>query len=256
MAVSLAFLAQAINGTSFDELRKIFNWKNDKEIIANQFHQLSKSIEKSAGKSEIIIANKIYVKQECQLKEEFQDIAQKMFSADAELVDFKKNENTAQTINHYVAVKTKGIIKDIVTPDMFDDLTAAFLVNAIYIKSRWLQRFWTSFMKQKFYISETEAVEIYFMETMYKFWIATVDELDAVAVRMDYVNSNLSFIVILPNNRSGLSSLEIQFNKIKFSEIVDRMKLQSCSISIPKFKVESKFEVKDILKKVCEQQYT
>lgn len=161
MATSLAFLAQATNGATFDELRKIFNWKNDKEMRANQFHQLSKSVEKSAGESGIIIANKIYVTQECQLKKEFREIAQRMFSADAELIDFTKNENASRTINHYVAAKTKGIIKDIVTPDMFDHSTGVVLVNAITIKSKWIQRFKTFPYKHKFYISETEAVEMY-----------------------------------------------------------------------------------------------
>lgn len=93
------------------------------------------------------------------------------------------------------------------------------------------------------------------MDTHYDILIATVDELDAVAVRMDYVNSSLSFIIILPNNRTGLSSLEMQFGKITLSEIVDRMQLKYCRIFIPNFKVESTFEVKDILEKVCGPQY-
>lgn len=79
---------------------------------------------------------------------------------------------------------------------------------------------------------------------------AEVKGLDAAAVRLDYTNSNLSFIIILPNNRTGLSTLESQ-TSLNLSQIIDEMKYRECKIKIPKFKIESEFDMRNIMKKVC-----
>lgn len=253
VASQLSLLSQATNGATFDELRMGLHLNGDKEVIADQYQRYFELIQKSAGASELMIANKIYVQQEYQLKKDFQEVAVRMFSADVESVNFRNVKETVQLINDFVAEKTKGKISEIVTPATFaNGGTAVVLINAIYLKSVWVQPFPKSDPKilANFYSSETEWVKVEFMRNKQKFWIAIVPELDAAALRLDYVNSNFSFIIILPDNRFELSRLETQFSHTNLSAIIDQMVLTEIEIMIPKFKVESEFLLNDILKKV------
>ncbi|XP_031622703.1 leukocyte elastase inhibitor-like [Contarinia nasturtii] len=261
VGTSLTLLSEAANGTTYEQLKKHLYLNGEKSVVADQLKKYNELIKRSAGQSELMIANQIYVQQEFQLNQDFQKIAVDKFDAGVESVDFVENDETSQLINNFVAEKTKGNIKQIVNPDMFNTFTRVFLINAIYLKSIWLQPFprygksrkgGGSFynITEKFYISETETVEANFMKMTKKLWIVDLDELDIAALRLDYVNSNFSFIIILPNKRTGLSTLEAQLQHINLSKIVEQMKFVEHRVEIPKFKITTEFLLNDILIKM------
>lgn len=108
-------------------------------------------------------------------------------------------------------------------------------------------------MQGYFYINETEKVVVNIMMMKTKFWHAWLNDLDAHALRLDYANSSLSFVIILPNNRTGLGSLETLLKNYNFTQVMEKMEFRRCSVQIPKFKVQSTFSLKEILIKVCFQ---
>ena len=250
--MSLTLLSQASNGTTYDELRKGLHLNSDKAVVANKYQEFLGVLQKSAGQSELLIANRIYLQQELQINKHFQEVAEQKFYAKVESVDFTKKNETAHLINTFVEEKTKGNIKQIVTPKTFTPLPHVILVNSIYLRSIWLLPFpRRSTRKQKFYINETESIETDFMFMKRSIWHTTVDELDIAALRLDYANSSFSFIMLLPNKRTGLSALEAQLHNVNLSKIVDQTKYKQYEVNIPKFKIESEFSMNDILKKVC-----
>lgn len=259
MAMALTLLSQVANGITYEELRKGLYLNSDKAVVADQFHDVFKLIEKSAGQSKLIIANQVFLQQEYQLNKDFQEIAVNKFNSGVQSVNFRETNETKQFINSFVAKKTNGKVKEFVTQLTFDENTRLFLVNSIYLKSMWEQPFPLrsskrvfneSFYNEKFYISETKTIDVQYMSMTKYFWHATMDELDAAALRLDYASSNFSFIIILPNTITGLPMLESQLHDVILSKIIDQMSFSECHIKIPKFKVESKFSMNDILKKV------
>lgn len=69
LAMALGLLSQGTNGLTFDELRTGLHLKDlDKKSIADQFHQYYRLLDKSAGQSELMVANQIYVQQGYELK--------------------------------------------------------------------------------------------------------------------------------------------------------------------------------------------
>lgn len=127
----------------------------------------------------------------------------------------------------------------------------------IYLKSKWVHPFLKnanrrgSKLELDFFINETNLVRVEFVTVKEKFWYARLDDLDATAVRLDYVNSSLSFVIILPRSRTGLTALESQSIDYDMSRITGQMKFIKGDIAIPKFKVQPNFSLKNILKKVC-----
>lgn len=62
--------------------------------------------------------------------------------------------------------------------------------------------------------------------------------LNATAVELEYANSNFSFVVVLPNKRTGLNELEKSLQTNDWKEISDQMRSQRVNVKIPKFKAE------------------
>lgn len=247
--MALALLCQATEGNSFEELRKVMH---------DQFHKYYGLVQKSAGESEFLIGNQVFVMEGYQLQADFQEIAVNKFSSGVESMNFANTFETAQKINQFVKEKTKEKIKEIVKPDIFDRFDRVFFVNVIYLKSKWLHPFLKNTnrrgsgkLKLDFFINDTNSVQVEFMTVKEKFWYATLDDLDATAVRLDYVNSSLSFVIILPRSRIGLSTLESQLNNYDMSRINNQMKFLKGDVAIPKFKIQSDFSLNEILKKVC-----
>lgn len=259
--MALALLCQATEGNSFEELRKVMHLSSTKAEIVDQFHKYYSLVQKSAEESELMICNQIFVMEGYQLNEDFEEIAMNKFFSGVESVNFTNTFETAQIINQYVKEKTKEKIKEVAKPDNFDRYDRIFLVNVIYLKSRWVHPFLKNTdrrgsgkLKLDFFTNDTNSVRVEFMTVKEKFWFATLDDLDATAVRLDYVNSSLSFVIILPRSRIGLSTLESQLNNYDLSQITGQMKFLKGDVTIPKFKVQSDFSLSKIFKKVCIKQ--
>lgn len=261
VATALTLLLQATNGRTCAQLKNCLHLQDNyiaKSHVADQFRNYIALIKKSAGQSELMIVNQIYVQQTFRLNKEFHEIAANEFDAGVESVNFSNTNETTQLINNFIRTKTMGKIEKFVPPGIFDELTRVFLANAVYLKSAWVQPFPLPRIRngvklertRKFYISETETIDVNFMANKESFWVVDVPDLDISALRLDYLNSNLSFIIVLPNKRTGLSTLESQLQNMDLSTIVGRMSFQLYKVEIPKFKVTTKLHLNDILKKV------
>lgn len=239
------------NGNTFEQLRKGLHLSADKAVVANNFHEYYGLLEKSVGKSILSIANQIYVMTGYKIQPQFQEVAVKKFMSGIESLNFADAAPSARHINKFVEEKTKDKIKDLIKPDMLNGDTRIVLVNAIYFKGNWEHQFNKDRTYEgDFYIGETEKVPVEFMTIKKKFNYAVLDKLDATALEMKYANSNFSFVIVLPNHRTGLAKLESDLRNYDLGKIVDDMYEQEVDVTIPKFKVEFEINLNDVLKKV------
>lgn len=253
MAISLALISQATNGTTFEEIKKGLNLNCNNTDITDKFHEFYKSINESAGKSELLIANQIYVQQGYQVKNDFKKVAAEKFLSGIESVDFGKKIETTEIINNFVKQKTNQRFKSFLKLKPFNEHDHVIFINAITFKCKW------NYISKKekimsFFVSEWEwndvrANEI--LETSINY--GNLTDLDAEAFEIDYANSSFSLLIILPNNRTGLPALEAQLNGYNLTKIYNQMNLTKINVQFPKFEVETEIHLSDILKNVCIQ---
>lgn len=250
---ALALLAQGTDGNTFDQLKKGLHLGNDKSIVANQFLEHRQTLEKNAGEATLAIANRIYVQQGQQINKNFEDVAVSKFKSGIETLNFVEPQKSAQTINHFVEQKTNGKIKDLMKPDQLDADTRSVLVNAIYFKAPWEKPFNKEYTRKgEFYNSESEKVSVDFMFKDGNFYSAYLEEFDATALEMKYANSSMSFVIVLPQSRTGLSALETKLKDFDLSKITQNLRSDRYEVLIPKFKVEYEIKLNDVLKSVSE----
>lgn len=260
--MALSLLSQAANGTTFEEIRKVLNLNHDKAIVATQFHDYLELLQRSAYGSQLLFANRIYVPKGFQPRKTFQTVAAEKFASDIDTVDFNKPNDAAQTINQFVKKKTNEKITAIVKPEEFDTQTGAILINAITLKSKW---------SCPYSIEDTTSIYFFFNNVPDKLGLAVTDymntigsfptfysrELRAKALKMDYKNSSLSLIIIMPF-RGDYDTLEARIRNYTLAKVIDQMGTEGCSLEhgklkvrIPKFKIETELNLNDALKKVC-----
>lgn len=254
---SLALLLQGAEGTTFEQLRQELHLDKDKSIVATQFLEHREALEHNLGDSKLSIANRIYVQQDYKLNKNFKEVAISKFKSGIESLNFADAVNSANTINHFVEEQTNGKIKDMIKSDQLDAETRSVLVNAIYFKANWEQPFSSDLTeKSDFYNSETEKVSTDFMFMDSDFNLAYVDDLDAKVLELRYAQSNTSFVIVLPNNKTGLATLETKFKDYDLTKITDKFYLGRCEIMIPKFKIEYEINLNDVLKNVSKNIYS
>ena len=70
------------------------------------------------------------------------------------------------------------------------------------------------------------------------------------AVELPYKGGELSMMVLLPRNVEGCSGLEAYLTPALLSRSLSQMKKQKVEIFLPRFKLESKFELQQLLAKM------
>lgn len=252
VANALALLAQGSSGKTFEELKTRLHLNNDKIAAANQFVEHREALLKNIGESTLSIANRIYIQQGQQLKKDFKEMAVSKFESDVEPLNFAESEKSAQIINTFVEEKTNGKIKTLFKPDQLTSDTRSVLVNAIYFKGTWEKPFTKAFThKRDFYNSETEKVSVDFMLASHDaFNYKYLEELSASALEMKYANSSMSFVIVLPKDRMGLTTLETNLKNYDLTKITEKMQLRTFDVHMPKFRVEYEIKLNEVMKNV------
>lgn len=194
------------------------------------------------------IANKIYVGDDSRIKPEFKDIAINKFDSEIENVDFGDSDAAAGQINAWVEEKTNNKIRNLVDPAILNDNTKMILINAIHFKGIWKNSFSKAdTFTLPFWVNETSATKAEFMYQNSYFSYGQFDEFSFTALKMDYSSSNVSMLVLLPKERTGLPLLEQKLHTIDLKSITQQMEEQEVDVRFPKFKIEFEITMNDIL---------
>lgn len=250
IATALTLLSQGANGKTFDEIVKRMYLGNDPIAIASDFVQYFSMLGDNVGGAILIIANQLFIKQGYQIRESFRNIANQ-FRSGVDTLNFDEPISAANAINTFIMNRTYNRIQNLISPHGFDSLTRFVLINAIYFKGTWENKFPKSQTNlNDFYVDDTNTIKVQFMKNEANYRYNQLISLNAAILEMKYQRSNIAFIVVLPNNRTGLATLEEELNKHDFSKIMNKMSKQKVRLLLPKFRVEFEIDISNVLMKV------
>lgn len=132
-----------------------------------------------------------------------------------------------------------------------DEQTRLVLVNAIYFKGLWKNKFDEKLTeKDKFYVTPSETVDVDMMKITAEFPYGVIEELDATALALPYKGDRLSMIVILPNKQNGLAELETKLKTFNLGTIQSKLHERKVQLSMPRFKLETEIDLQRPLEAV------
>ncbi|XP_006150355.1 serpin I2 [Tupaia chinensis] len=196
------------------------------------------------------LANALYLQEGFTVKEQYLHGNQEFFQSAIKLVDFQDAKACARTISTWVESKTDGKIKDMFSGEEFGPLTRLVLVNAIYFKGDWKQKFrkedtqLTDFTKK-----DGSTVKIPMMKALLKTKYGYFSEfsMNYQVLELPYKGDEFSLVIILPAEDMNIEGLEGRITAHQILKWSSEMQEEEVEISLPRFKVEQKLDFKEAL---------
>ncbi|NXQ60694.1 OVALX protein, partial [Anthoscopus minutus] len=141
-------------------------------------------------------------------------------------------------------------IQDFLEPSSVSPQTALVLVNAIYFKGVWKTAFKEEDTQEAlFNVTEQESRPVQMMSQNNTFKLARVAEEKIKILELPYASGELSLLVLLPDDISGLAQLE---NKISYDKLMEWtspkvMEKKRVKVYLPRMKTEEKYNLTSVL---------
>ncbi|XP_069329077.1 serpin I2 [Eulemur rufifrons] len=196
------------------------------------------------------LANALYLQEGFVVKEQYLYGNKEFFQSAIKLVDFQDAKACAETISTWVESKTDGKIKDMFSGEEFGPLTRLVLVNAIYFKGDWKQKFRKEDTQlMTFTKKDGSAVKIPIMKALLrtKYGYFSESSMNYQVLELPYKDDEFSLIIILPAKDMNIEEVEKRITAHHILKWFSEMQEEEVEISLPRFKVEQKIDFKEAL---------
>ncbi|KAJ6664524.1 hypothetical protein lerEdw1_007181 [Lerista edwardsae] len=252
---ALSMVFQGAKGNTAAQMSKVLSVTRAGEIHPG-YEKLISEINKPDTKYLLRLANRLFGETSYDFLVSFTDSCQKFYHADLKKLDFRANtEDSRKHINAWVEEKTEGKIQNLLAPGIINSLTRLVLVNAIYFKGNWANQFLKDrTMERPFKITKNETKMVQMMYKKAKFNMTYISDHRTKILEVPYVDNELSMIILLPDeiedNSTGLEKLEREMTYEKLMDWInpEMMDLTEVELSLPKFKLEEKYDLKPVLR--------
>ncbi|XP_044007090.1 ovalbumin-related protein X-like isoform X2 [Aphidius gifuensis] len=241
MVLSMASLGS--QGKTKSQLTNVLHLNDDKKIQNIGAKTLVEKLN-ALNNVELKIINKVFLDKNLELKKDYKNITKSIFKSTVDKIDFSNSINATNIINKWIQENTKSRIQEIIGSDELSKDTSLILVNAVYFKGQWKNKFDNSSTNSEpFYLDDGEIKNVSMMHTEGNFKIGYLPEADAEFIELPYASDNnsnaMSMIVMIPKNNTNLGLIERSLKNIKISRLLSG-KMTEISLSLPKFTIESK----------------
>ncbi|XP_003794692.1 serpin I2 [Otolemur garnettii] len=196
------------------------------------------------------LANALYLQEGFAVKEQYLHGNKEFFQSAIKLVDFQDAKACAEMISTWVESKTEGKIKDMFSGEDFGPLTRLVLVNAIYFKGDWKQKFRTEDTQlMNFTKKDGSTVQIPMMKALLrtKYGYFSESSMHYQVLELPYKDDEFSLIIVLPAKELNIEEVEKRITARQILNQFSEMQEEEVEISLPRFKVEQKLDFKEAL---------
>jgi len=249
---ALAMTYEGAVGDTAVEMGNVLGIRNNNETVLKAMKCLYEYFNQNESYN-ISTANALWVRENFELLQTYLEKIQNYYGGNASEVDFSNPTEAANIINSWVENHTNGLIKDLVPSEVIDPIyTYLILTNAIYFKGIWEVKFDPdNTSDQSFYLSTEEKIQVPTMtlvDTDDTFNYTSTDELQIL--ELPYKGGDLSMIMLLPKEGYNISDVKDFLSIENLSGWKDSFTATELDIYLPKFKMETKYELKQYLQNI------
>jgi serpin B len=191
------------------------------------------------------VANALWGQKGLPFEKTFLADAKRYYGAGLNDVDYKTDPEAARrVINAWVERQTNDKIKDLIAPGALSRESRLTLTNAIYFKGDWETKFdkdMTNPQDQFTLLSGKTTSTAMMNREPQRYRYLETDAFQALA--LPYKGDELSMIVFLPKASDGLKSFERTATGDNLTQWAERMGFAQVQVSLPKFKMETQFDL-------------
>ncbi|XP_038599444.1 neuroserpin [Tachyglossus aculeatus] len=256
IATAMGMVELGAHGSTLKEIRHSMGYdslKNDEEF--SFLKDLSDMLTTEENQYVMKIANSLFVQNGFHINDKCLQMMKKYFKAEVENVDFNQNAATAKHINKWVENNTNGLVKDLVSSRDFSAFTSVALINAIYFKGNWKSQFRPENTRTFSFTKDDESeVQIPMMYQQGEFYYGEFSDGSNEAggiyqvLEIPYEGDEISMMFILSRQEVPLATLEPLIKPQLIEEWANSVKKQKVEVYLPRFTVEQKINLKELLK--------
>ncbi|MBI2266496.1 MAG: serpin family protein [Armatimonadetes bacterium] len=268
ISTALAMTYAGANGETSKEMGGVLHFNEfPKENLHQAFGRVAKDLTSRLDREDctFTVANRIWTQDGARVEEKFQKTVGDAYGALAETLDFKDSQAATETINSWVAEKTKDRIRNLIPPCVLNEDTPMVLTNALYFKADWACKFDPRHtFDAPFQTRERQSIVTPTMHQTGTFRYGEfyldnekppssvnrpffVDSPDVQVLELPYAGGDLSMVFILPKDQETLSKVEKSLDPDQVSNWLGGLSDKKVVTSIPKFNLTSSFKMKEIL---------
>jgi serpin B len=252
-ALAMAFAGS--DGVTRKEMSKVLHFPKDDVEVHRAFAALREALDRVVQESgtnaarmkqhgftndpvTLTVANRLFGQTGYDFRAPFLALLNDRYAAPFEPLDFAGDPaGAARHINVWVEDRTRQRIRNLIPDGALDILTRLLLVNAIYLKAPWAEPFQATATKPvPFYLSSGKSVEVPMMTQRQELPYAKGDGFSVL--QLPYDGYQLGFLILLPEKRSGLASLEAKLTPGVLAGQALKWEQRDVTLYLPRFKLE------------------
>lgn len=214
------------------------------EEINKQANALIRTLVNADSSVRLDIANSLWGRKDIKFSPDFIKTNENFYKATTSTLDFN-SPDASKTINTWVSEATQGKIPQIVDGQISKE-TILFLINAIYFKGSWTNKFDKELTKQEdFKLLSGSTKKVDMMQLFEKLPYYKGDKFEAI--NLPYGKENISMYVFLPNSDSSLTDFNSSLTDENLSSWFKEFSKTQGTLKLPKFKLEYEKSLNDSL---------
>lgn len=245
VSIALGMAWNGANGQTKTEMETALKMSGMSVSDINEYYKLMQTTLPTIDPTtKLSIANSLWYRTGFPVKSDFLQINSDYFNAYVRELDFSQAW-AKDTINNWCSEKTNKLIPSIIdniSPDM-----RMYLINAVYFKGIWRQKFETKNTVEANFTNELGTVaKVNMMSQTDTF--AYAQDSYAKYLDMPYGNKAFSMTIILPNEEKTTADVLNYLTPASWNNALSAMTKGEVMVKIPRFKVENKFKLNSVLK--------
>lgn len=246
--LALSMVSNGSSGKNREQMARVLG------VAANKLDKMNarnKSIIQSLRANKQVtleIANAVFANKTTPFNPEFINLTRSVYSAEARNLDFKNSTETLNAINGWCSSKTHGKIPSILSD--ISDKELMVLLNAIYFKGSWAEKFQKEQTKSEDFSLESGAkTKVKMMHRRGNILYFHGDNFAAVS--LPYVGEKQSMYIFLPDKGVSMTAFQAKFTEKNWNAWMSSIAENGASeviLSLPKFTIDSEESMGETLK--------
>uniref|UniRef100_A0A8C6S6N4 Leukocyte elastase inhibitor n=1 Tax=Neogobius melanostomus TaxID=47308 RepID=A0A8C6S6N4_9GOBI len=254
---ALAMVYLGAKGDTAAQMAQALSFRPGDGVHAD-FQTLNGQIKEPSASYILKLANRLYGENTSNFLTEFIESTRKHYQADLKSVDFiGASEECRAEINAWVEEQTENKIQDLLKSGTVTSMTRLALVNAIYFKGNWMNKFDPANTKEMpFHVKGNQTKPVQMMYQMKKLYYNYIPDLGLQILGLPYVDEELSMYILLPEETSagskGVHKIEEKLTQKNLDEWTAPANMESVDVHVhlPKFKMVEDYELNEPLAKM------
>jgi serpin B len=244
VSIALGMTTNGANGATLDSMRntlRLYGFTQDQ--VNTYYNTLITELPELDPNTTLKLANSVWYNQNYSILPAFLQTENTSYLAKVQGLDFGASASLS-TINNWISQQTGGKITNAMSKLNVQDVM--YLVNAIYFKSIWADKFDPSqTTKMGFTLGNNSQVQTNFMRKTgtYKMY----NDPDATVLEMPYSNNKYSMVIVMPGAGKAVNEVVAGTDSAKWQTWMNGLSPTTVQLSMPKFQFTYGAELKNNL---------